>query len=61
MDAWRESRDPVTLGLAVVAGVGAQVVAPGSMLLVAMSAFTAALVGRHLLGRRALREEDGRA
>jgi len=43
MEAYRESRDTTTLVLAVGAAVVAEVLAPGSMILVAMAVFAAAL------------------
>jgi 4-azaleucine resistance transporter AzlC len=54
MDAFRDRPDLCTLTLAVGAAVVALLAAPASMLLVAMSAFTASLVARHHLsgGRR---------
>ena len=59
VDAVRESRDWTTLGLAVGTAAAAQVLAPGSMLLAAMGAFTAALVVRHRLARRRAKDEPG--
>ena len=52
IDAYRANPDNRTLVIAVVAAALAYVVAPGSMLLVAMVILTATLVGRHLLNRR---------
>ena len=52
LDALRASRDWATLGLAAAAALAAQALAPGSMLVAAMGAFTAALVVRHRLARR---------
>ena len=49
MDAFRERPDRWTLGSAVGAAVVALLVAPGSMLLVAMGLFTVSLVARHHL------------
>jgi 4-azaleucine resistance transporter AzlC len=51
MDAFRDRPDRCTLGLAVVAAVVALLIAPASMLLVAMSVLTASLVARHHLSR----------
>ena len=52
IDAYRATRDNLTLALATGGGVLAFALAPGSMLLVAMAIFTATLVTRHLLSRR---------
>ncbi len=52
MDAYRDHPDRVTLALALGSAAFALLVAPGSMLLVAMSVFTATLAGRHRLRRR---------
>ena len=49
LDAYRSRPDTTTLIVAIGCAVLAHVVAPGSMLLVAMSAFTAGLVARHRL------------
>lgn len=57
MDAFRERPDLCTLASAVGSAVVALLVAPASMLLVAMSAFTACLVTRHHLSR----DRGGRA
>jgi 4-azaleucine resistance transporter AzlC len=46
VDGYRTRPDRTTVILAVVAGVGAQLLAPGSMLLVAMAVFAATLVVR---------------
>jgi 4-azaleucine resistance transporter AzlC len=51
VDAYRDRPDPLTLALAVLAGVAAHLVVPGSMVLAAMSGFAACLVVRHVLGR----------
>lgn len=51
MDAFRARPDRVGLGLAVGASVVALLVAPGSMLLVAMTAYAGALVVRHRVRR----------
>ena len=51
MDAFKERPDLFTLATAVGSAVVALLVAPASMLLVAMSAFTACLVARHHLSR----------
>jgi 4-azaleucine resistance transporter AzlC len=50
LDVYRENPDRVTLGLAVGAGVIGYLLAPGSMLVVAMCVFTAALMVRHRRG-----------
>jgi 4-azaleucine resistance transporter AzlC len=50
MDAYRARPDARTLLLAVAAALLAFVLAPGSMLLIAMTLFTAALAVRHRLG-----------
>jgi 4-azaleucine resistance transporter AzlC len=55
IDAYRVTRDNLTLTLATGAGVVAFALAPGSMLLVAMAIFTATLATRHLLSRRSQR------
>lgn len=52
LDAWRARPDLATLAIAVAAAIIARLLAPGQMLLVAMTLFTAALVLRHLVGRR---------
>jgi len=52
MDAYRALPDRTTLALAVGAAVTAQLLAPASMLLVAMTLFAVALVLRHRLPRR---------
>lgn len=49
MDAYRATPDRATLALALGCGLVALLVAPGSLLLVAMLAFTALLVARHRL------------
>ena len=50
MDAYRARPDSRTLLLAVAAALLAFVLAPGSMLLIAMTLFTAALAVRHRFG-----------
>ena len=52
IDAYRATRDNLTLALATGAGVAAFALAPGSMVLVAMAIFTATLVTRHLMSRK---------
>ena len=52
MDAFRDRPDRCTLAAAVGSAVVAVLVAPASMLLVAMSVFTASLAARHHLSRR---------
>lgn len=52
MDALRDRPDLCTAALAVGSAVVALLVAPASMLLVAMSVFTACLAARHHLSRR---------
>lgn len=51
LDAFRARPDRLALGLAVGAAVAALVLAPGLMLLVAMTGYAAALVVRHHLTR----------
>jgi 4-azaleucine resistance transporter AzlC len=51
MDAFRARRDRTTLALAVASALLAQLLAPGSMLLVAMSVFSTSLIVRHRLHR----------
>ncbi len=51
MDAFRAQPDPRTLTLAVGAAAIALIIAPGSMLLVAMTLFSAILIVRHRLQR----------
>jgi predicted branched-subunit amino acid permease len=46
MDAYRENPDRIVLGLALGAALVAQVVLPGSMVLLAMSLFAIALIAR---------------
>ena len=55
MDAFQDRPDLCTLASAVGSAVVALLVAPASMLLVAMSLFTASLVTRHHLTRRGRR------
>lgn len=55
MDAYRAHPDPTTLALAAGAAVLALVLAPGSMVLVAMTSFAAALVVRHHTARHTAR------
>jgi predicted branched-subunit amino acid permease len=55
LDAFRARPDTTTLGLAVGCAVLAVVAAPGSMLLVAMTVFSATLLVRHRLQRGARR------
>lgn len=50
LDVYRENPDKTTLWLALGAGLIGYVVAPGSMLVVSMSVFTAALLVRHRRG-----------
>jgi 4-azaleucine resistance transporter AzlC len=52
MDAFRDSPDLCTLAAALCSAVVALLVAPASMLLLAMSVFTASLAARHHLSRR---------
>ena len=52
IDAYRATPDKSTLALAVGASTVAYLVAPGSMLLVAMAVFTATLVARHSWKRK---------
>jgi 4-azaleucine resistance transporter AzlC len=52
IDAYRATPDKSTLALAVGASAVAYLVAPGSMLLVAMAVFTATLVARHSWNRK---------
>jgi 4-azaleucine resistance transporter AzlC len=52
IDAYRASPDNRTLAIAAIAAAAAYMIAPGSMLLVAMTIFATALVARHLLNRR---------
>lgn len=52
IDAYRAAPDNRTLVVAVIAAALAYVVAPGSMLLVAMAVFAATLIARHFLDRR---------
>ena len=52
VDAYRADPDRVTVALALLAGVTAVLVAPGAMLLVAMTLFAALLVARHLITTR---------
>ena len=47
LDAYQNSPDIITLTLAAVCAVIARVLAPGSMLLLAMSLFAGALIVRH--------------
>ena len=57
MDAYREHKDRVALISAAAAAALAWLVAPGSMLLVAMTAYAVSLAARHRLGRaRSLRD-----
>lgn len=49
MDSFRASPDTTTLTLAAGSGVLAWLIAPGSMLLIAMTAFSATLIVRHRL------------
>jgi branched chain amino acid efflux pump len=58
LDAYRTRPDRVALALATAAAISAFLVAPGSMLLVAMSAYTVALVVRH---RMTVQEEPAHA
>lgn len=51
MDAYREHRDPVAPSSAAAAAGLAWLIAPGSMLLVAMTVYTVSLVARHKLRR----------
>jgi len=51
MEAYSEHKDRVALGSAAAAAGVAWVVAPGSMLLVAMTAYAVSLVARHKLRR----------
>jgi predicted branched-subunit amino acid permease len=51
IDVYKASRDRVALTLAVSCAVIAAAVAPGSMLLVAMSMYALALVLRHHAGK----------
>ena len=61
MDAYRDRPDRTTLALALAAAGLALVVAPGSMMLVAMSAFAGTLLVRHHLVRHHLvRHRAGR-
>ncbi|MCA0294837.1 MAG: AzlC family ABC transporter permease [Actinobacteria bacterium] len=53
IDAYRDRPDRVTLGLAALAAAVALLVAPGSMLLVAMAVFTVTLLIRHHRSRHA--------
>ena len=46
IDGYRARPDRTTVALAAVAGVGAQVLVPGSMLLAAMAVFAATLIVR---------------
>jgi len=57
MDAYREHKDPIALGAASAAAAIAWLVAPGSMLLVAMTSYAVSLVVRHRLGLRASRRD----
>ena len=57
IDCYRTRPDRMALVVAVVAGVLAAALAPGSMLVVAMTGFTGALVLRH---RWARRRQEGR-
>ncbi len=60
IDGYRARPDRTTVTLAVVAGVGAHLLAPGSMLLVAMTVFAATLVVRSKArGRRRRPACDG--
>jgi predicted branched-subunit amino acid permease len=52
IDAYRVTLDKSTLALAAGAGAVAYLLAPGSMLLVAMAVFTATLVARHSWNRK---------
>lgn len=54
LDAYRACPDRLALGTAVAAAVLAWVLAPGSMLLVALSGYTAVLVVRHRCAPRAV-------
>jgi 4-azaleucine resistance transporter AzlC len=60
IDAYRARPDTVTLVTAVVASLVALVVARGSMVLVSMTIFTAALVVRHRLARSRPKDEERR-
>jgi 4-azaleucine resistance transporter AzlC len=51
MDAYRENPDRIVLGLALGAALVAQVVLPGSMVLLAMSLFAIALIARSKIAR----------
>ncbi|HEY2238366.1 MAG TPA: AzlC family ABC transporter permease [Streptosporangiaceae bacterium] len=59
IDGYRARPDRATLTLAVVAGLGAHLLAPGSMLLVAMAVFAATLVVRSKARGRRRPEPDG--
>lgn len=60
IDGYRARPDRVTLTLAVLAGVGAHLLWPGSMLLVAMAVFAVTLVVRSKArGRRRRPDTDG--
>lgn len=60
LDAFREDPDRTTVALALAAAGVALVLAPGAMLLVAMTVFAALLVARHVLATRRAGKDSAR-